>query len=91
MNRENIENWNVKEVVDFITLGKEDISFSNYCRKFIERMINEGIEKSTVNYQYAINSFELKYGQMVTFQSIISKMIQDLIKALFDTARAKSA
>lgn len=91
LNRENIENWNVKEVVDFITLGKEDISFSTYCRKFIERMINEGIEKSAANYQCAINSFDLKYGQMVTFQSIISKMIQDWIKALFDTARAKSA
>lgn len=54
-------------------------------------MINEGREKSAANYQYAINSFELKYGQMVTFQSITSKMIQDWIKALFDTARAKSA
>lgn len=54
-------------------------------------MINEGREKSASNYQCAVKSFDLKYGTMVTFQSITSKMIQDWINSLSNTARAKSA
>lgn len=91
LNREDIDNWNVKEVVDFITQGKEDISFSNYCIQFINKMINEGRGKSASNYQCAVKSFELKFGQMVAFQNLTSKMIMDWISTLSNTARAKSA
>lgn len=91
LNREDIDNWNVKEVVDFITQGKEDISFSNYCIQFINKMINEGRGKSASNYQCAVKSFELKFGQTVAFQGITSKMIQEWIGTLSGTARAKSA
>lgn len=91
LNREDIDNWNVKEVVDFITQGKEDISFSNYCIQFIDNMINEGRDKSASNYQCAIKSFELKFGQTVAFQNLTSKMIMDWISTLSNTARAKSS
>lgn len=91
LNREDIDNWNVKEVVDFITQGKEDISFSNYCIQFIDNMINEGRGKSASNYQCAIKSFELKFGQTVAFQNLTSKMIMDWISTLSNTARAKSS
>lgn len=91
LNREDIDNWSVKEIIDFLTQGRDGISFSNYCQKFIEKMINEGREKSASNYQCAVKSFDLKYGKMVTFQSITSNMIQDWINSLSNTARAKSA
>lgn len=91
LNREDIDNWNVKEVVDFITQGKEDISFSNYCIQFIDNMINEGRGKSASNYQCAVKSFELKFGQTVAFQNLTSKMIMDWISTLSNTARAKSS
>lgn len=91
LNREDIDNWNVKEVVDFITQGKEDISFSNYCIQFINKMITDGRGKSASNYQCAVKSFELKFGQTVVFQGMTSKMIQEWIGTLSGTARAKSA
>lgn len=91
LNREDIDNWNVKDIIEFITQENTKISFSDYCRIFIEKMINEGRCKSASNYQCAVKSFELKFGQMVAFQSITSKMIQDWIGTLSSTARAKSA
>jgi len=40
LNRLDTQTWTVKEVVDFIQFGKEDISFSKYARKHIEKMIS---------------------------------------------------
>lgn len=91
LNKEDISDWNVKEIVRYITENDENISFSNYCRQFIERMINEGREKSASNYTCAVKSFISFFGNNVSFQEINSKKLQDWIKTLNNTARAKSA
>lgn len=91
LNREDIDNWTVKEVVHFLSQGKENISFSNYCTDFINKLINEGRGKSASNYQCAVKSFELEFGQKVAFQNITSKMIIEWIGKLSNTARAKSS
>ncbi len=42
LNKVNIENWTAKEVAEFLTKESEDIYFSDYARKHIDRMIDWG-------------------------------------------------
>lgn len=58
LNREDISNWSVKDVVAYLESGNADIPFIPYCQKYIDKMINEGREKSASNYIRAKNSFE---------------------------------
>lgn len=44
LNKKDIEHWTVKEVVDFLTNGNDDICFSDYARVHIDRMIDRGPE-----------------------------------------------
>ena len=44
LNKKDIEHWTVKEVVDFLTNGNDDICFSDYARVHIDRMIDRGQE-----------------------------------------------
>lgn len=91
LNKEDISDWSVKDVVSFITEDNENIYFSDYCATYIGKLINDGREKSASNYQCAVKSYESKYGDKTTFQEITSKHIQEWIKDLASTARAKAA
>ena len=42
LNKKDIEHWTVKEVVEFLTNGDNDICFSEYARVHIDRMIDRG-------------------------------------------------
>lgn len=89
LNREEIGNWTVDEVVDFITSGSTKIPFIPYCQKFIDNMINEGRGKSASNYRCAKVSFEEYFGNSITFQDINTKGLNSWIKSLNHMARAK--
>ena len=89
LNREDIKNWTVSEVVAFITTDNSTISFSDFCQQFINKMLNEGRETTAHNYIYAKKSFEKHFGRNINFQDITSKVLLDWIKTLTDTARAK--
>lgn len=91
LNREDISNWLVSEVVNFITQNNTDISFSDFCKTYIDRLMNEGREKSSSNYNCAIQSFSSFFGNSVMFRDITTKRLQDWIKSLNNTARAKQA
>jgi len=65
LNRENIKTWDVKEVVSFLTDTGNNISFTDFCKTFIDAMINEGREKSASNYGCAVKSFESYFGNNV--------------------------
>lgn len=88
-NAENLNTWSVKEVVDFITLENQKIPFIPYCQQFIDKMVNEGREKSASNYKCAKKSFEAFFGKDINFQDITSFGLTDWIKSLKKTARAK--
>lgn len=89
LNRENIQNWSVSEIVSFISKDNTNIPFSPFCQLFIDKMVNEGREKSASNYKCAKKSFEDFFGDRMMFQDITTKGLSDWIKTLNSTARAK--
>ena len=54
LNSKNIEHWTVKEVVEFLASGNDDVCFSDYARKHINRMIDNGQQRNAKNYQLAL-------------------------------------
>lgn len=88
-NAEDVNSWSVKEVVDFLKTEYSKIPFIPYCQKFIDKMVNEGREKSASNYKCAKKSFETFFGKDITFQGITSYGLTEWIKSLKKTARAK--
>ena len=56
LNSKNIEHWTVKEVVEFLASGNDDVCFSDYARKHINRMIDNGQQRNAKNYQLALQT-----------------------------------
>ena len=50
LNRHDISQWTGAQVVEFLTTPDEVISFSDYGRKHIDRMIDRGQERNAKNY-----------------------------------------
>lgn len=88
-NADNINSWSAKEVIEFLTNGNAKILFMPYCQQFIDKMVNEGREKSASNYKCAKKSFETHFGKGIAFQDITSYELTKWIKSLQNTARAK--
>lgn len=90
LNRKNTDSWNVKQVVDFLLHGSEDVCFSEYCRKHISRMIENGQERTAKNYKLALQSMELYAGtNRIMFSSITVIFLNAWIKSMEKTHRAK--
>ena len=62
LNSKNIEHWTVKEVVEFLASGNDDVCFSDYARKHINRMIDNGQQRNAKNYQLALQHLERFLG-----------------------------
>jgi integrase len=92
LNKVDTENWDIKEVVEFLLKDKEEISFSDFLQIFVNRMINSGRENPTKNYTTAHNSLQKFTGKTnLLFSDITSKTINEWIKSLSGTNRAKSS
>lgn len=90
LNKKNIEHWSVKEVVDFLINGDSDISFSDYARLHINRMIDNGQDRNAKNYKLAIQHLERFSGTtQIMFSHLTSHLVNRWIKSLEQTARAK--
>ena len=90
LNKKDIEHWTVKEVVDFLTNGNDDICFSDYARVHIDRMIDRGQERNAKNYKLAIQHLERFIGtNQVMFAQLTSTQVNKWIKSLEQTHRAK--
>lgn len=90
LNKVNVENWTVDEVVNFLRTGDEDISFSDYARKHRDRMIDAGQVRNARNYELALRHLERFMGTTdVKFGSMTSARIEQWIKSLSGTNRAK--
>lgn len=62
LNKVDIENWSVREVVDYLKSGEADISFSDYARNYIDRMVERGQKRNSRNYEMALNHLERHVG-----------------------------
>lgn len=90
LNKKNIENWTVKEVVEFLTGGNDDICFSDYARQHIAKMIDNGQERNAKNYTLALQHLERFTGTtQIMFSHLTSTLMNRWIKSLEQTHRAK--
>ena len=90
LNRVDIEHWTVKDVVDFLLNGHDDVCFSDYARIHIARMIDNGQERNARNYSLALQHLERFMGSnRIMFSHLTSVQVSNWIKSLEQTHRAK--
>jgi integrase len=90
LNRQDISAWTARQVMDFLKNLNEDLIFSDYARKHIDRMIDRGQERNAKNYQLALQHMERYFGTtQVKFAQLTSVNVNKWIATLSGTARAK--
>ena len=90
LNKQDVRNWSVDDVVAFLHSGTSDICFSEYARAYHDDLYNQGQERTARNYELAYNHLERYAGSNhLMFSQLTSKLIQGWIKSLSSTARAK--
>ena len=62
INRKDVSNYSVAELIEFLIHSDEEICFSDYATKFINRMASEGHERNAKNYRLAVNHLERYLG-----------------------------
>ena len=91
LNAVEVHTWSVYDLVDYLEHIDEDISFSKYARKYVREMaIYRGMERNSKNYKWAYQSLEKFAGtDDIKFSQLTTKFIQDWMKTLEKTSRAK--
>lgn len=90
LNRVDIRHWTCRMVVDYLEKGDEDICFSDYARRHIDRLIDNGQERNARNYQLALQHMERFFGTTkVKFSQLTSTNMANWIKTMEQTNRAK--
>ena len=90
LNRQDISAWNARQVAEFLKNLNEDLVFSDYARKHIDRMIDRGQERNAKNYQLALQHMERYFGTTkVKFAQLTSINVNKWVATLSGTARAK--
>ena len=90
LNRKDIEKWSVAEVVEFLKTGDDDVCFSEYARRHIDRMIDRGQERNARNYKLALQHMERFYGtNRIMFGMLTSTQVCRWVESLEQTRRAK--
>lgn len=90
LNRKDISQWTVAEVVDYLLNGDEDVCFSDFARLHIDRMIDRGQLRNSKNYRLALQHMERFFGTTkVMFGHLTSTQINRWIESLSETRRAK--
>lgn len=90
LNRTDTRNWTARMVVDYLQKGEEDLCFSDYARRHIDRLIDNGQERNAKNYRLALQHMERFFGTTrVMFSTLTSTNMTKWIKSLEHTNRAK--
>ncbi len=90
LNRQQTEHWTVQEVMKYLKDGDGDVSFSDYARKHIYRLLDNGQERTSKNYRWATENLERFAGtNRLMFSMLTSSFISQWIKSLEQTNRAK--
>lgn len=90
LNRKDISQWTVAEVVDYLLKGNEDLCFSDYAHLHIDRMIDRGQERNAKNYKLALQHMERFFGtNKIMFGQLTSAQVNRWIASLEQTRRAK--
>lgn len=90
LNRVDTEHWTVKDITDYLKSGYNDICFSDYARKHIDRMIDKGEQRNARNYELALQHMERFAGTTkVMFSHLTSNFVNRWIESMEQTHRAK--
>lgn len=90
LNKVDIEHWTAKKVAEFLIKENEDICFSDYARKYIDRMIDKGEKRNAKNYKLAPHHMKRFAGTTkVMFSRLASTFVNKWIESLEQTHRAK--
>lgn len=90
LNRVDTEHWTVKDITEYLKSGYNDICFSDYARKHIDRMIDKGEQRNARNYELALQHMERFAGTTrVMFSHLTSNFVNRWIESMEQTHRAK--
>ena len=91
LNAVEISTWDIHEVMFYLQSIDEDISFSQYARKYVFEMATiRNMVRNAKNYRWAYQSLERFAGtNNILFSKLTSKFIQDWMNSLSETNRAK--
>lgn len=90
LNKTDTRNWTARMVVDYLQNGEEDLCFSDYARRHIDRLIDNGQARNAKNYELALQHMERFFGTTkVKFSMLTSSNVAKWIKSLEKTNRAK--
>ena len=90
LNTVDVGSWSVGEVISFLTTPDDDLCFSDYARKHIDRMIDTGHARNARNYDLALHHLERFLGtNQVMFSQLTSARMQAWIRTMENTARCK--
>ena len=90
LNRIDTRDWTSRMVVDYLEKGDDELVFSDYARKHIDRLIDNGQERNAKNYQLALQHMERFFGTTkVKFSQLTSTNMGKWIKSMEQTNRAK--
>ena len=90
LNRKDCARWTVRQIIEYVTQGDEDICFSDYARQHIDRMIDRGQERNAKNYKLALQHMERFFGtNKIMFGQLTSAQVNRWIASLDQTRRAK--
>jgi integrase len=90
INRHDITNMSVPEVIELLTDAQAEASYSDYARQHIRNMINTGHERNAKTYKLALENLERYLGtNKIVFSQLTSAALNGWIKSLSYTRRAK--
>lgn len=90
LNQYDITNFDINRCILLIRNASSELIFSNYARKYIDNLINQGQNRSAKNYSLALQSLERYMGSnQIIFSNLTSFVINGWIESLSHTARAK--
>ena len=58
LNQVDASSWSASEVLNYVSDFDKDISFSDYARKHIDKLISRGQERTSRNYKWALQHME---------------------------------
>lgn len=90
MNRKDVSQYSVGELIEYLTNMDEDTSFSEFADAFIARMSAEGHERNAKNYRLAVDHLQRFLGTTeVMFSRLSTSTLNKWIDSLSLTNRAK--
>ena len=90
LNQIDSTNWTTSEIVKYLTEFNNDLSFSDYARKHIDKLISRGQERTSRNYKWALNHME-RFAETdnIMFSRLTSAFLNRWIESLSTTNRCK--